>query len=355
MAQDPQRTRFGDISAEWLVVQCSQTGLVSVDGEDLSFVHPLFSSFLSAEAVATGAVDFDANPLERDSLVFLSVMLGDRPVEVLEALARLDIFGLASVARLAGASQRASDVAGDIIRFDEALARLAPASGAVAGPVLASERTAVCRSGQFVAFRRVRPELSGIVDSADLTAWANPGAGVVSYTCWPANPFEQISPELLSAAEVVAVFKSAMNDLRPPGSSFPNVDVDVETLLADSKGLSEKLLTNARVRQAFRRDALSKLNLSDHPIASDVEGNPRITVHTSSERPATYSVVWGQWEASVRFVADGEQWGTWLTSVEANPAVRAWDELSRDLEERLDTRLMSQAAGRHSRLPTWII
>jgi hypothetical protein len=330
---------------------------VSVVEEGVSFAHPLFSSFLAAEAAATGSVEAAMDTLERDALVFVSVMLPEhRGADVLDVLEGLDVFGLASVARLAGATPRASELTEDILRFDEALARLAPASGSAAGPLLASQRTAVCRSGQFVAFQRVPAEQSGISDTDDLTRWADPGEEYVSYTCWPASPFEQISPELLAAAEVVAVFKLAMNALRPPGSNFPSLDVDADALLADRQRLSERLLANARIRQAFRYDALKQLNLLDHPVAADVSGNPRIVVQTAAERTATYSIAWGDWDESVTFVEDdGPQRGTWLNSVEADPAVQAWDELSRDLEELLDTRLLSQAPGRPSRLPTWII
>jgi hypothetical protein len=74
------------------------------------------------------------------------------------------------------------------------------------------------------------------------------------------------------------------------------------------------------------------------------------------DKTATFSVEWGDWTDSVEFRdSQQEQPGTWLTTIAADPEPVAWADLSRDIEDLLESSLVSQAQARPTLLPSWTI
>ena len=351
------RAKYGRRPADWYVENGLKSGLIGREGERLAFVHPLISSFLAAAALVESPGLATTSALSRDGRVFLAVLLGEeRASEVMAALEACDVFGLASVSRVAAPAKRGGSIERDIARFDEALDALAPAAGEQAARTLHAQRTAVCRSGQFVAMRRVAPEAASVAESDDLTAWASPSEEPVTYTCWMPDPFTTATPELLAAAEIVAVFKKRVMELRPSGSPWAPHDLNIEALLADRDALSGRLLSFVTRERHFRVAALSELGLGTHPLATMWTGNPHVTVMLRDGHAPTFFVRWDSETEGVEYVmSDATPRGSWLGTVLADPEAVAYHDLERELEDLLESGINSQAPARPSRFPEWIV
>jgi hypothetical protein len=214
----------------------------------------------------------------------------------------------------------------------------------------------MCRSGEFVALRRVPAEVASVKESDDLTSWASPGKGTVSYTCWMPDPFVRETPELLAAAETVALFKRRVIELRPSGSPWAPFGNDARTLLSDRPTLSARLLSFVREQRSFRLEVLEQLGLGTHPLASGLDGDPYVTVMTGGAQEPRYTVTWGNPNQKVTYAeTDPDYRGDSLSAVLADAKASAWHDLSRELEELLDSSLTSQAPARPTRFPEWIV
>jgi hypothetical protein len=351
------RLRYTPRPGDWFLDQAARSGLATVDGNQVVFAHPLISACLGAEALVEDQGLGSASALTRDGRVFLSVLLPEaRREDVLLTLTSCDIFALASVSRLAPPATRSEPIEADLARFDSALGALSVKAGLSAASAISREETAMCRSGDFVALRRAPAGEARLVLSDDLTAWASPGREAVSYTCWMPDPFKNETPELLAAAETVALFKGRMAEVKPSGSPWGPHDADSGSLLSDRDALSARLVAFARQEREFRLKVLCELGLEAHPLALGLDGNPEVIVKIGGPSEPRYTVTWGDQRESVSYTdAVPEYQGQSLASVMGDPSARAWQDLAQQLEELLDSSLSSQSPARPTRFPEWIV
>jgi hypothetical protein len=357
LSQPATAIKYQPQPAEWYLQQIAKTGLAAFEAGRLVFGHPLLSACLAAEEVVENGGLMAPATLSSDARVFVAVMLPEaRPEELNLVLESCDIFALASVSRLAEPHQRRTLIGDDISRFDHTLAQLAMKAGRTAGSRVPLERTTVYRSGDFVAMRRVAAGARDIANTDDLTAWATPGQDAVAYTCWTSSPFSTEMPELLAAAEIVAMFKARMTELRPNGSQWAPFGSDGRNLLSDKSDLEHRLIRFVKEVRDCRLEFLAELGLLAHPLAMGLEGEPAIKVFAGGSDEPRFDVEWGCNEGVVDYAAeDVDHRGHSLSTVLSDAPASAWYELSKDLERFLDSDLTSQSPTRPSRFPEWII
>ena len=333
------RPRFGNWTADTLIKSGRRAGLVSFDGPDVRFPHPMIAAYLAAEhAIREGTLP--EGHADDDFGAFIAALAGegDSPL-AREALGRSSIFAVAQFVRLGAKRQGAGDPAEDIARLDAMVRRL---SAKAAGGLPTECHVSVLRcNGYLCVTASDALEVPELVDDMEPGPWLHPqGADHAIAMCWKGDPFESAMPERLAGEVVISAFKRAWRELRPEGHEYGPFGADIKPLLVDPD-LEQRLLSFVLRKREARLLLLDRVGLRGSRLDT-TDGDPSITLTIGAE-DGRFTVEWGAPAPAIHSSRGEHGFGRSIGVLHADSVAVAFAELEDDVKSALGSAIFSQA------------
>ncbi len=331
--------RYAIMPAVELLDEGRRTGLISVIGNSVRFLHPLVASYLAAaSAMRTDPVSIDPADLDVAAMVAAFAEQAD-PTRTTAILCAGGLGVLSTYLRITGIAARTTNAETDLSRFDTAAESIwRTVFGAHAEPFT----TRMLRSGTHVCLLREPGPTPSWTEAADIRDWVSPADDEVEITCWQHDPFARMSPERLAARWVLDAFKRRVVATQPLGHRFAPFGTDPREIATDRPRLERELIEHVRAQAAARSSFLTSLRVRDSEIAPYV-GEPLITVRITA-RDVRYTVEWRHDTAAVTFVEGAEEWvGRSVPEIRADPVAVAFHDLKEEIEHWLGSPVSTQS------------
>lgn len=342
------RQRYESRTAESVIDDARQAGLVSIDLQRVKFVHPLVATFLAARAVALSG-QLDSAPAQTPDFAAMAaaLMAEDRHDDAVALLKDGGIFAASKAVRLSG--QRSGSVRDDdLVLFDAIYRSLAES---LVGQSIDGAWQRIALDGYHCLRIGAETEAQQ-AEIVDLRDWGWTVGGEADYYCWPEDPFVERTPLLLAATLIVIAFKQRLIDVRPTGDPYGPMGKTSDDHLPLTEAKSQAVIEHVVAQGRARSDLLDAIGLRGSVLDTTV-GSPTVTIYSDSHG-TWYSAEWGGDAPSVRESDDEPTHARSVGELKADPAAVAYRELVSDVEARLGSQL-STLAVRHPSEFDWAI
>ncbi len=340
---------FGQVAAVEYLEDVTASGLIVTNGGTVQFAHSLLAVVLAGEELVRRR---DLSPsaviTDPELLPYVAALAADQfPSEMVEVLAASDVFLVARALRLLETRESRAYLESDAARYQKALSALRHLIGPGMPEDTEPEQIHVATDGVWLAISPSPSFEISVISEAEYEQWSNAvRAASDRLVVWTKNPFDDMTPESVAAAEIVLRFKEKLAGLRPSGDPYERADHTVVRRFLDGTTTRDQDIVDAMLTlRRYRSEVIEECGIHRSPYFYEPSGMPLIELFRHGNT-ARIRVIWGQDSADVRVAAgDGEQWYDDIS-----------DYLVADLRPREYRKLLSQvehALGTPLTVTTW--